>query len=394
MERIEALVRGERGSFPLVLLAAIIIGALVITLVATVLSGQSKVQHNRAHTEAITGAEAAVQQGFTLISTLDATDPRTTITSDELPPEAGDEIDGVSFTWTATRLGPLVWEIEGTGRSDSVRGRDVARTVTVLAERQSEFFLAAFADVGFRMLGANGAQSYTATDQDTGTGVVGSNGTIEMQGNAYADAIFLMGSGATCTGNGCNSGPITGFPSAYDIEDLRERVQDLVDANCETGDFQAYSGSNLIFEPGDYCVSTLTTPNFGQITLGDDASLNDPVRLFVTGDIEFGRQGSYNCGPGCSMVSAPDSGAFQIYSVGNLVSFGNQGEAAAAIAAPNANCVGNPSNAQFDLYGALVCNDLSNQGGWDFHFDERLLGVGEGRWAIQQYREEFTSATG
>lgn len=385
--------KSEDGSFPMVMLFAIIVGGLIVALVSVVSTGQTKVQHNRAHTAAITGAEAGVQQAMTVISTLDPTDPSTTITSDDLlaaEPDADTQIDEVEFSWTATRLGPNVWELLGTGVADGSSGDDVSRTVKVLAEQQSDFFLAAFADIGFRMLGANGAASYTDTEQDNGNGAIGSNGDITMNGNAYADAIYLMGDGASCTGNGCSSGDLLGV-GAYEIEDLRQRVEARVDEACEGKTPVPLSGDDIELIGGqDYCLSSLFTGNHAEITLTNDASIDNPVRLFVQGNIEFGRHGSYNCGTaGCSMVSAPDSAAFQIYSVGTQVRFGNQGELAAAIAAPNANCHGNPSNAQFDIYGSLVCNDLSNQGGWNFYFDERLMGLNAGDWTMGLYSEEF-----
>jgi len=380
--------RGQRGSLPLTLLAVIMVTGLVLTLVATVIAGQRRQQVNRSYHEAITGAEAAVNQAVTFIGSLDGDDPRLTLTSADLPADAGDQlvVGRADFVWEARRLGPLAWVIRGTGSVN-----DVDRTLEVLASRDSTFYLAAFADIGFRMRGANDARSYTAAAVDTGNGAIGSNGTLDLVGNAYADAIYLMGPSATCDTNACDDDRMIGFPDPYDMEELERLIKQEMDAACEPGDFVPYTGG-VLNGGTDYCFSSILTGNHQDVVLSHASSAN-PVRLFVTGNIEFGRHGEVNCGSGCSASQAPDAGALQVYSTGGNVRIGNQAAVAAAIGAPNATCAGNPSNAGAQIYGSIVCNDLSNQGGWDFWFDERLLNLGGGFFQIQVINEELTGTT-
>jgi hypothetical protein len=118
------------------------------------------------------------------------------------------------------------------------------------------------------------------------------------------------------------------------------------------------------------------------------------VVILMTGDLSISNQASVNCPVGgCSMANKPDARSLQIYSTGQAVRIGNQSEFVGAIAAPYASCTGNPSVAQADIYGALICNDLSNQGGWDFYFDDRLLNLGNGQYDVVEWREEAPSTT-
>ena len=41
----------------------------------------------------------------------------------------------------------------------------------------------------------------------------------------------------------------------------------------------------------------------------------------------------------------------------------------------------------------MICDDLSNQGGWDFHFDDHLLNLANGLWDIAAWREEVGGTT-
>ena len=59
----------------------------------------------------------------------------------------------------------------------------------------------------------------------------------------------------------------------------------------------------------------------------------------------------------------------------------------AAIWAPYADCGGNPSNAQSDIWGSAVCRTIGNQGGWQFHYDDALSALGGGSWTVRHYAE-------
>jgi hypothetical protein len=60
---------------------------------------------------------------------------------------------------------------------------------------------------------------------------------------------------------------------------------------------------------------------------------------------------------------------------------------AAGIYAPESECGGNPSNAQAEIFGSLICRDITNQGGWGFHYDQQLLTLGDGNYQMHAWWE-------
>jgi hypothetical protein len=381
----------EEGSLIVALLASIIVGGLVITLVTTTTTGQRKVRHDRDFQLAINGADAGVNQALTVIGQLPPGSATTTLDSAGLPVAATTTVGDVDFEWTAQKDTIISWRIRGVGERNGVE-----RTVEALAMRDPIFFIAAFADIGIGMKGGNKVLSYSATAVDTGNGAVGSNGQVKSigAGSSYVDLIMLMGAGATCEGNICTETPIVGFNSAFDLEAIADNIREAMDESCG-GTFPAYDAKTGPTLQGGttYCFSSVTVPSQGGIPMAGNTGTN-PVVILMTGDYKSGNQSSVNCPvEGCSMANKPDARSLQIYSTGSLVAVGNQSEFAGALAAPYASCVGNPSAAQADIYGALICNDLSNQGGWDFYFDDRLLNLGNGEYDIVEWREEVGGTT-
>jgi hypothetical protein len=383
--------RSPDGSLILSLLATIVVGGLVVTLVSTTMTGQRKVRHDRDFQLAINGADAGVNQALTTITNLPPGDPRTTLSSADRAADAVTHVGDVGFDWTAEKDTIISWRIRATGERNGVE-----RHVEALAVRDAIFFMAAFADIGFAMKGGNEVRSYSATATNTGNGAVGSNGQIYSigSGSSWADLIMLMGSGASCDGNVCNERPIIGFSQAFDLEAIAENIRKAMEQECG-GVFTPYdanTGPSLV-GGNTYCFSSVTVNRQGGIPLVNNTRTN-PVVILMTGDFSTGNQASINCPVGgCSMSNHPDAGSLQIYSTGQNVRIGNHTEIAGAIAAPYASCVGNPSVAQADIYGAIICNDMSNQGGWDFYFDDRLLNLGAGQYDVVEWREEGPTTT-
>jgi hypothetical protein len=387
--------RDTDGSMILALLATFIIGALVVTLVSTTITGQRKVRHDRNFQLAINGADAGVNQALTAISGLPPGDSRMSLTQADLQglnlADPVTQVGDVAFDWTAEKDTIISWRIRSVGERN-----DVERHVEALAVRDATFFLAAFADIGFGMKGGNEVRSYSATATNTGNGAVGSNGEIYSigAGSSWADLIMLMGSGATCTGNICTQRPIVGFSQAFDLEAIADNIRQAMEEHCGGG-FTAYdAGTGPALVGGNtYCFTDVAVPKQGGIPLASH-SKDKPVVILMTGNLSTGNQASVNCPPGgCSMSNHPDASSLQIYSTGQAVRIGNHTELAGAIAAPYAACEGNPSVAQADLYGAIICNDLSNQGGWDFYFDDRLLNLGNGQYDVVEWREEHPTTS-
>jgi hypothetical protein len=383
--------RSDDGSIFLALLASIVIGGLIVTLVSTTISGQGKVRRDRDFQLAINGADAGVNQALTVISQLPAGSSTTALDSAGLPVAAARTAGDVDYDWTATKDTIISWRIRAVGERNGTQ-----RTVEALAMRDPTFFLAAFADVGFTMKGGNQVRSYSATQIDTGNGAVGSNGEIRSigSGSSYVDLIMLMGGSASCEGNVCTERPIVGFNNAFDLEAIAQGIRDAMDDTCD-GVFTAYNaGTGPPLQGGTtYCFSSVTVPSHGNIPM-TNVTGDNPVIILMTGEFKTGNQSQVNCpAGGCSMSNFPDARSLQVYSLGPTVALGNQSAIVGAFAAPYASCVGNPSAAQADVYGAMICNDLTNQGGWNFYFDDRLLNLGSGEYDIVEWREEHSTTT-
>jgi hypothetical protein len=383
--------RDADGSMMLALLATFIIGALVVTLVSTTITGQRKVRHDRDFQLAINGADAGVNQALTTITQLPPGDPTTMLSSADRSTGAVTQVGDVGFDWSAEKDTIISWRIRAEGKRN-----DVERHVEALAVRDATFFLAAFADIGFGMKGGNEVRSYSATSTDTGNGAVGSNGEIYSigAGSSWVDLIMLMGSGASCDGNVCEERPIVGFSQAFDLEAIADNIRQAMEEHCGGG-FSAYDASTgpTLVGGNTYCFTDVAVPKQGGIPLASH-SKDKPVVILMTGNFSTGNQASVNCPPGgCSMSNHPDASSLQIYSTGQAVRIGNHTEFAGAIAAPYAACEGNPSVAQANIYGAIICNDLSNQGGWDFYFDDRLLNLGNGQYDVVEWREEHPTTS-
>ena len=384
-----ARLRSDDGSMMLTMLAAIIIGGLVVALFSTSITGQQRVRDDRDYQHVINGANAGLQQAVAVISELEEDDLDTVIlTSDDMDDTS---LDGIDFTWEATRESPISWNLAGVGELNGVERHVEARAV-----RDAMFFVAAFADLGFVMRGDNEVRSYTDLAYDTGFGAVGSNGEIEIRGNSsWVDLIMLMGGDADCTsGHRCDDRPITGLPDKLDLDAVLEDIQAGMDAACAPSDFRSYDAeADGPLQAGEtYCLTELVVGQHEDLVV-EDASQDDPAIVYINnGVLETGNHSTTNCDGttwnACTTAERPESQSLQIYSTGTQVRLGNQSAIAAAVSAPRANCSGSPSNAQADIFGAMVCNDLTNQGGWDFNFDERLLNLGSGQFELKDWREE------
>lgn len=171
----------------------------------------------------------------------------------------------------------------------------------------------------------------------------------------------------------------------------------------ELGPADSTNGHELPFVEGVYyyCYESVT---FDENTV-IDASVEKPVIFVTDGGIVFERATGprrvvVNCltdgGDFCDVhddefdptdgydVSTgagdgavyPDAGALQIFTTGatdTTVHVRQQSAVGAAVYAPDSSCGGaQGSNASVDVFGALVCGEMVNAGGWRFHYDEAL----------------------
>lgn len=162
--------------------------------------------------------------------------------------------------------------------------------------------------------------------------------------------------------------------------------------------------------PYVYCAESLRFDV--DTTLTSDASAENPVVFAVEEWIEVRRasgQGSgggnrlaVNC-DGCSDGGfdptdfRPEAGALQLYTPASdgtspdsddVVGVRQHSRVAAAILAPRATC-GGVGNAGVHIFGSMICRDIRNAGGWQFHFDEALSdAVRTGVYRVTWWTEE------
>jgi hypothetical protein len=380
--------RSETGSIPLVLLAAIVLGGLIIALYTDVSTGQRLASADRDFHQAVQVADAGLQEAFTVLAGLDPADR----------PAVGDAYTGTTtgtlgrgdYEWTAVRVGTNLWQVRSVGGFG-----DHSRTLEASMGPLYLFGLAAFGDILIELRGANGADSYNATTTSGGQGKVGSNNQITLRGNATVDWVVRYG------GAGYNNGGIIRTGGGIETGDEQELPDIGGDAYAPGGDCDpetavVYSDITEAFplQHGQtYCVAQARFPAGQHLLEGTRGS--EPTRIFIapSGNLELLGQGNNPCtGASCVNYSIgetkPDATALEIYLAGGggEVLANNHSIIAAGIYAPLSNCSG--PNAQGDIYGSIVCRTLDSKGGWQFHYDERFNDVAVEYFAITGVREE------
>ena len=407
----------DRGSIPAVLLTSIIVAGLVVVLVAAVLVNQRASRFDRSYTTVLQESDEYAQQAaHHLIRGTwdpDRDDPvgQTYQISDATTCPAVADGD---VCMTATKISALRWEIEASAAAGTQANDVATRTVSLDVVDNPRFFLAAFADTSMQLRGSNAAASFGDGAWDTGNGIVGTNGDIRLNGNStevdgvqlhnwdnYPDLNRCQHPG----GNDCDD--VKAMPEAIEpsarfgprLEVGGTRLEtDFIDekiAECE-----ADAGGTLpsyISSTGGSIITASTFPDCVEnLTFNTDVTidpLSGPIEVYVRGQFSVANHVSVNCPPvvGCDVdnpLSNPDSTRLLIFSQGGDVTIGNHTEIVAGIYAPRSDCSGNPSNAQGQIFGSMICDTIGNNGGWEFHYDDKLEQVGSGVYATEDYREE------
>jgi hypothetical protein len=318
-----------------------------------------------------------------------------------------------NYSWSAV---PVMSGSILKGYTVTSKGIEKGRTRTLQAELKKEprFPAAAFGDHGVELKGSNGADSYNSSDSslgsNTGNGIIGSNSNVNFNGaSTTVDKVVLYNNdaaGNTCNSNGnsgaCGNvttiGPKLDLSSAANMAFIDDKI-----AACEAAALGGVLPDWVASKNGNQMNGLNGTPQCFNSLLFDvnTAVINPPAVLFVKRGVTFVKQTYTNCG-GCP-TTRPVASNLQIFSAGtqNLndnsqdtenVGIGNQSYIGAAIYAPRAACLGNPSAAQSDVYGALICGSIGritsgNQGGWAFHYDDALSQVGTGGFTVTRLDE-------
>lgn len=377
----------EAGSLPMVLLVAIIIGGLIAALFTEVSLGQRTARDDRDMNQSIQVADAGMQAAFSELAALDYEDDDTSLPAvDETMEEDGSVEEG-EFTWTARRVAHERWQVRSEG---TYRGSTRALEATI-GVRQL-FPHGAYGDHLVELRGGNSVDSYDGIEWDTGEGSVGSNGDINLRGNAMTDWVVRYGD-ATYNGGGEIDEGVEVITEPAVMPNLAERAYAEGGA-CHETPADPYTADEDLEYGNTYCFSNVEFPAGDNELAGDPD--DGPVIIYIapSGNLELKGQGSNysrtNLVPDPD-EGFPDSSALQIYLAGGEVVANNHSEIAAAIHAPTSVCSG--PNAQGEIYGSLVCRTIENRGGWEFHYDERLAEVTDEEFDITNWREELMGTT-
>lgn len=390
----------DAGSLPLALLASIVVGGLIVTLVATTMTGQRAARFDREFTTVIQAADAGAQAGVQQLLRDPSTDLEAGVGTQTDPVTSTQ--DGYEYTWWAEKTDELEWTV----LSNAVGPDDVARSVTVRVSDRPFFDVAAFADDGMRLTGGNGASSYGET-WFTGNGIVSSNEDIVIQGQSSSvDGVHLYNWDLYPSLDRCKH---TGGDQCDDVLTLPDATSPSarigppkkVGDDLETAFIEEQldaCGSPLESWTASEDGSTLgvtgtdTVLCYEDMTFDTATTVAGNVELYVSGRISFANDVKVNCADCVEepvLGSAkPDARALSMYSTGDQVVVGNHTYVGAGIYAPKADCEGNPSNAQGHIYGSMICGKITNQGGWNFYYDDRLQEEGRDRWEVRDWREE------
>jgi hypothetical protein len=398
----------------LVSMLALSIGGMLFTSIAL---SERNARQGRDFTTTLETADAGIQHALAQLNGGSGT---------PAPPATPLEVGDATVTYTATPAvsssGGAAWEIQST--ATSLLSGEQRRVVAVI-EEESRFPFALFTDESITFRGETDIDSYTSgvictplpscawAAPYSGGGVVANNDTIDFKGNSTeADGVALYNWAADPDPNRCiHAGGGTDSPcnnKAYvnDRLDLTLPSETAFLTTMETAcdgrwdDYVASEGVSLpvilqpaqnppyhCFEDVTFDIDTILAP------LTTDSLDVRPVIIVVKqgGTVNVGRHVEVNCLDPCTPgVSVPAAPHLQIYSLtsGNMLDLQPHSDLAAAVYAPLAGCDAGDSNAQADVYGALVCDRSGSNGGWNLHYDQALAGLGNGRYLVRQWREE------
>src|SRR3954454_23386810 len=175
----------EQGSLILAMMLTIMLLALGSLMAGVLLAQARTTRHDQTFTDVLPAADASIARGlFMLNNGLAAALP--------LPAAPATlSLGGQTADWYAT---PVAHLGAPTSYQFSATTRGLARRLSAEAYQSSRFGLAAFSNTSLTMRGGNSASSYNSvngTRNSTGRGVVGSNGSVTLNGNATADGVNL-----------------------------------------------------------------------------------------------------------------------------------------------------------------------------------------------------------
>jgi hypothetical protein len=366
--------RSEDGSLPMVMLAAIIIGGVVITLFSTVSLGQETARRDRDWNGAIQSADAGVQHALSVLRDVPVGDnpPCDPTGSGSCTSVLG---DGSQYTWEYDRLGPENWDVRSTGVNN---GQE--RVVEANIGPRQMFPVSILAKTRVRYNGGgNGTEPFS----------VGTFDEVTINGgpaNASVGAIVLYGPPPHNVNAG---GQPVSTGGDIELENLGEAafrpggachgatVSDVYPAQASDPQRygQTYCTKTVRFESGHHPL--VGNPSDGPVTVYVDNSGNDAVIVRPGARANWSATGDT---PG-------DASMLQIFAGGGPVTFHGTAKISAAIWAPESTCT---SNGTPDVAGGLICNEVVLNG--NFWYDAQVGGIVDGPFTVNNWTEQYAGS--
>lgn len=367
--------QGERGSILVALLSVLIVSALMVTLTATVITGQRQTSFDQNFEQSVHIAEVGLDRGTYRVR-------QDAITSDESYTET---VDGGSYQVDITRdtADPMKWTVTSTGTAAD----GSVRVLQVDIDGARLFPIAFFADQELRN---NGNSSYCRQQggcvNPSGLppnidGLAGSNNLIRFNGypSMSMGKVVLADWDANPDNDRCPGG--TCDPDSYELRSQKheirtprhdEEVADLVAECADT--YQSLTTVWGTIDPGVYCLNSAAS-----------VTLRDIVVAGSTGDVKFVYNGTGTVTLGRNVNTAGSATRLQVFSnttpTFQLTSNSNN---RLLVYAPEATCEG---QGNITLYGGMICSVINIGGNTHFYAPEDLARVGIGDLTPHNWRE-------
>lgn len=439
----------EAGSLPMVILAAIVLGGLVVVMFGQTRAAQVSSRTDRDHHEAIQTADAGVQAALTYISTREPDtlpDVGQELTSDEVKVElattdASEDVKQMlvgdtEFEWIALRTGSLSWEVRATGHAGGV-----SRIVEASFGPRQLFDTAMWAE---HKLDGNMPGNYsagTAPDWTSSGGYDKGFGAYHSgTGQVDDDAEIIAGTGGTCEFDPAPDDMIEAhYGNQYDTSGCDEHNDPMPPHEdygrkafesgglCDPsrtldGDYEGWdrviqdenqftngyvlpdgpspgsSATVTIDRSTIYCLESLRFPSGYSMLLEDEGEGH--VEVYVKNDLVVEGTGA-NARKKINVTddSGPPSAAdFRLFFAdeGSTIRITNNNHVwiAATLYAPFRSC---EFGTQTIFYGAAVCRDINLHGGGGFQFWYDLATAdiyADEETTLKGWREEFPNSSG
>jgi len=356
----------ERGSLPLVLLAAIVLGGVVAVLFGAVSTSVESTRRDRDFAAAIQVADAGLQQAFVELQAidvelLDPADRRPACDPTGTGVCSGTLKDGSEYAWSYVQgAADRVWQVTSVGS----RGETV-RTVQAMVGERALFPAAVVAKSEFNYNGGAGNPPPFAVggfDEMNFTGV---------NTGANISTLFLYGDDNEPTGNHAPSSDRWERTRGPDLPNIAE---------------EEFAPGGVCHEQSDALGPELVHGQVYCLTGGADFNVNTAI----TGDPAAGAVQIYVQSGGLTLGPRTVNGAgtaadLEIYVGAGSVTLSGNFTMKAAIYAPTSACSSNGQGGG-GFEGAMICNTVTLNGNW--RYDPTVGAITDDTFAISGWSEE------